>query len=468
MKVKTISRVEQTFTQELATDRTKIHRNFDPKLHPFERPREYTRALNAVKLDKLFAKPFVGALDGHCDSVSCFATSNKSLVQFVSGACDGEIRLWDLPRRKCVWSVYGHGGFVRGLTVAPDGNTFFSCSEDKSIKQWRMAIANEDDSPEPVQTFHGKESFMGIDHHWSNTTFATCSSVVQVWDHNRSDPIHHYSWGADSITSVKFNPAEASLLASTGSDRAVSLYDTRLAQSMRKIVMEMRNNALAWNPMEPYHFTVANEDHNLYTFDMRNLDRAVMIHKDHVSAVMDVAYSPTGKEFVSGSYDRSIRIFNVRSAKSREVYHTKRMQRWVHKIAGWMHRGDLMGGLFLNCRIFAVKFSADAKFVLSGSDDTNIRIWKAQASRTLGKLNPRERKKLEYNDALKKRYQHLTEVKRIAKHRHVPKAIKKAAAAKQEGKERETKKLANVRKHSKPGKVPLVDIRKKSVIRQVE
>ncbi|KAF0704359.1 hypothetical protein AaE_014977 [Aphanomyces astaci] len=160
---------------------------------------------------------------------------------------------------------------------------------------------------------------------------------------------------------------------------------------------------------------------------------------------MDIAYSPTGKEFVSGSYDRSIRIFNVRSSKSREVYHTKRMQ-----------------------RIFAVKFSADAKFVLSGSDDTNIRIWKAQASRSLGKLNPRERKKLEYNDALKKRYQHLTEVKRIAKHRHVPKAIKKATAAKQEVKERETIKLANVRKHSKPGKVPLVDIRKKSVIRQIE
>lgn len=45
---------------------------------------------------------------------------------------------------------------------------------------------------------------------------------------------------------------------------------------------------------------------------------------------MDVAYSPTGKEFVSGSYDRTIRIFNIHSAKSREVYHTKRMQRYVH------------------------------------------------------------------------------------------------------------------------------------------
>lgn len=29
----------------------------------------------------------------------------------------------------------------------------------------------------------------------------------------------------------------------------------------------------------------ANEDHNLYTFDMRKMKRALMVHKDHVSAV---------------------------------------------------------------------------------------------------------------------------------------------------------------------------------------
>lgn len=28
------------------------------------------------------------------------------------------------------------------------------------------------------------------------------------------------------------------------------------------------------------------------------------VHTDHADAVLDVDYSPTGKEFVSGSYDR--------------------------------------------------------------------------------------------------------------------------------------------------------------------
>ena len=68
--------------------------------------------------------------------------------------------------------------------------------------------------------------------------------------------------------------------------------------------LQTRSNALAWNPMEAFNFTVANEDCCLYTYDMRRLDSAACVHQDFVSAVMDVDYSPTGREFVAGGYDR--------------------------------------------------------------------------------------------------------------------------------------------------------------------
>lgn len=58
---------------------------------------------------------------------------------------------------------------------------------------------------------------------------------------------------------------------------------------------------------------------SLYTFDMRFLESPVMVHMDHVSAVLDVDYSPTGKEFVSASFDKSIRIFPVDKGHSRWV-----------------------------------------------------------------------------------------------------------------------------------------------------
>lgn len=38
----------------------------------------------------------------------------------------------------------------------------------------------------------------------------------------------------------------------------------------------------------------------------------------------------------------------------------------------------------LFCRVFCVKFSCDASYIISGSDDTNLRLWKAKASEQLG------------------------------------------------------------------------------------
>lgn len=58
---------------------------------------------------------------------------------------------------------------------------------------------------------------------------------------------------------------------------------------------------------------------SLYTYDMRCLDTPVTVHMDHVSAVLDVDYSPTGKEFVSASFDKTIRIFPKHGGHSRWV-----------------------------------------------------------------------------------------------------------------------------------------------------
>lgn len=85
-------------------------------------------------------------------------------------------------------------------------------------------------------------------------------------------------------------------------------------------------------------------------------ERLPLLLQDFVSAVMDVDFSPTGREFAAGSYDRSLRIFAYNGGHSREVYHTKRMQ-----------------------RVFAVRFSGDASYVYSGSDDMNVRIWKVRS-----------------------------------------------------------------------------------------
>ena len=180
---------------------------------------------------------------------------------------------------------------------------------------------------------------------------------------------------------------------------------------------------------------------------MRKLKQPTHIFKGHQSAVMSVAWAPTGREFVTGSYDRTIRIFNLRERKgvARDVYHTKRMQ-----------------------RVFTVNYSLDNTYIVSGSDDTNVRLWKARASERLGQLTPREESAMRYRESLINKYQHLPNVAKIHRARKVPKVIKKQTQQAIIQKESAERKQANRIKHSKPGKYTFKPERKKVVDKEVD
>ena len=60
-------------------------------------------------------------------------------------------------------------------------------------------------------------------------------------------------------------------------------------------------------------------------------------------------------------------------------------------------------------------FTGDARFVLSGSDDGNVRIWKARASEKLGIIDSRERAAMEYRDSLKERWKFDKDVGKVSR-----------------------------------------------------
>lgn len=117
----------------------------------------------------------------------------------------------------------------------------------------------------------------------------------------------------DTLTAVEFNPTETSVLAACATDRSVIMGDLRTGQLSRKFILKFASNAVSWNPMESYNMAVASEDHNVYIFDTRMWDRALNVLQDHVAAVMDVSFSPTGQELVSASWDVSSNCLSTHS-----------------------------------------------------------------------------------------------------------------------------------------------------------
>jgi DDB1- and CUL4-associated factor 13 len=106
--------------------------------------------------------------------------------------------------------------------------------------------------------------------------------------------------------------------------------------------------------------------------------------------------------------------------------------------------------------VFSAKFTPDSH--------GNIRLWRAHASRREGIKSARERQKLEYDEALKERYKHMPEIRRISRHRHVPRIVKKAGEIKGEELAAIKRRRENERKHSKKGLIPRRSEREKMIL----
>lgn len=446
VKVKVIDRPTGQFVRETKNDLHRIHRNYDPSLHPFEAAREYQRALNTVKLDRMFAKPFLGALTGHHDIVTCMTRHPTSLSYLLSASADGVVKLWNVATKKCVRSVIAHQNqIVRSICTSNDSNYFFTVDSNASIRKWKLDDDEDESNASPITTVLGSTPITGMDHHWKQPYLMTVGEKLELWEENRSEPLRSFTWGADSGYCVKCNPVEVNIVAASAGDNSITLYDVRRPLPLRRVVLEMRTNQIAWNPMEAFIMATANEDSNLYSFDMRNLKKALQVHMDHTSAVTSVDYSPTGAEFVSGSYDKSIRLFSAEHGHSHEIYHTKRMQ-----------------------RVSSVLFTSDAKYILSGSNEMDIRIWKSKRSEKLGIKSYREEANFKYQEKLKEKFAHFPQVKRIARNRHIPKHILHGQKEKREMLQSKKRKETNRRNNSRPGTVPFTDEKAKHIVREDE
>ncbi len=116
------------------------------------------------------------ALEGHESWVAAMGFAEDRLA---TADLWGSLRVWQYADGKPLWTVENaHDGWVRGLSVSPDGKMVVTCGTDKMVRAWSMAdgkaagefAAHEDDVFSVA--FHADgESFvsgdqLGVVHQW--------------------------------------------------------------------------------------------------------------------------------------------------------------------------------------------------------------------------------------------------------------------------------------------------------------
>mmetsp|Transcript_6408 Transcript_6408/g.16429 ORF Transcript_6408/g.16429 Transcript_6408/m.16429 type:complete len:393 (-) Transcript_6408:11-1189(-) len=302
-----------------------------------------------AKNRKFLEKPLISSYSGHIEGIKCIERHPYNPNLFFSGSLDGEIRFWLSNKKKCIYSFSDSNRSIRDLTVDNKGKELISCSDNGTIVKWDISLPKK-----KPKIFHSKkENFNSIKAYPFSFFFATGGKELLFWDQISFQPVQRLFWGTSSISKINFNPGEPNILASLCSDRSIILYDLRIKVPIKKFFLEMASNDLSWNSGQISEFSVANEDSNIYTFDLRNTKQAKKVYRDHVMPVNCIEHDSKGQNFISGSSDTTIRFFRNNKPTSLDIFFTKRMK-----------------------RISDIRFLLDENFFITSSDDGNLRLWK--------------------------------------------------------------------------------------------
>ncbi|KAI5150948.1 DDB1- and CUL4-associated factor 13 [Enteropsectra breve] len=370
----------------------------DPVHHPMLLEREYVRALNATKMERMFAKPFVAALSQNTEGINLLV-KDPAAHTFATASYDNKVSVWDLTARKLVNTI----------------------SFDDSISSIAMDTSNQIYAAQG-RTVVGPHLVYKSDARVNSIDIAGDLAVgtgngISIFDVERETPKNHFM--VDDVQKVKYNSSFKAIMGGITS-LSIKLFDNRTCKDFAEINCAGAH-VMDFNPQQGFLLAAGNDDGNSYSYDIRNLEKPLNTFRGHANAVVSLAFSPNGKEIATGSYDKTIRFFNLKDRKSRDCYYNDRMQ--------------IVNG---------VAYSSDARYVVSGSDDGCLRLWKAEASAKSKPMSRAEKDSLKYKEALKEKFKNIGEISRISKHRFLPHELKmkmKTEHEKYEARQRKEEKI---------------------------
>lgn len=261
---------------------------------------------------------------GHKAAVTAAAFAPGGAA-FVSGAMDGSLLLWNTFGPVASYGAMQHRKPVLAVAWSPDGASLLSASTDRSACVW------------------------------DSETFAR---VKKVREHS------------DIVNDVAVASAEPDRFVTCSDDGTARLWDMR----------HKRSAAVFSNPYQILSVTCNKDasliyfggiDNDLYGFDVRKPDQALLSLSGHREATTSVELSPDGSYLLSYSRDNTVRVWDAKPFSQRE-------NRCVKIFVGGTHDAEN--------HLLRASWAPNGARVAAGSADRCVYVWDTTSKKILYQL----------------------------------------------------------------------------------
>lgn len=347
----------------------------------------------------------IGVLRGHRAAVTALAFDGSSVL--LSGDLDGELKIWDVLKRRSQISarVHNPAAGVIGIGASQKlGNKIMSQGRDGTIKFWELTEASL--SRQPLMTIRTEAYHfckLSICRRASYALEASSiGSVDAAFEHSNANEDSH-SEGSERtyVALAGKNPSMVDIYDVEGGKLAMQFGQDMSGEGQHQVKssgMCMALQAFTQLNGEGFiHVVTGYEDGSMAIWDSRNTKLPVLTRRFHQEPVLSIALDSPCLGGVSGAADDRLIFFSFNYQQNacqlrKEMLHkhpgtadiSMRKDDKIVATAGWDHRvrifdykrtRELATLKYHADLVNAVCFSDDHKLLASASKDGTIALW---------------------------------------------------------------------------------------------
>ncbi|BBM88046.1 protein kinase domain-containing protein [Candidatus Uabimicrobium amorphum] len=285
-------------------------------------------------------------ISGHTDKINdiCFSPDGKELA---SVSDDGLVKIWNINTKKVTAEFEGHNSGIESVHYSPKGKYLATASSDKTIRIWDVE--------------KGKATWMlfGNDGH------------------------------KDVVHKVCYNGI-GNAVATASRDGVIKIWN--IATGKAYITIDDMKNVQSLQYTKDDQMLIIALENNIQLWDIAT-GAPVEILTGHTDFVTDIAYSPDGKKLLSGSKDKTLRLWTIPAQPQITLRRGYKNQK-IHDIAYhpqgklfttlshdhihiWNHKDSrpIRVKKRRNAKMSKVVFSYNGEEIASASEDGKIILW---------------------------------------------------------------------------------------------